>query len=278
MTWFIVRVPVLSELIAEVEPRVSTESRLFTTAPWSASFVEPLDRITCRTVGMAMGTAARARAMAVVKMTSGDSPREIPRANMMAMVRPAAPAIHNVSVSSCAVSGVFRLGVDFSIPEILPTSVSTPVPVTIMTPLPCVTGEFMKAMSAWSPRAGSLPEMTSALFDAGTLSPVSPDSSISREAAWMIRPSAQTSSPAESRTTSPTTTLSASTLTSVPSRRTRADDLSIDCKAFMALSALPRWRIPPTAFTAVMARTAMPVVNSPIRIEAMAAATRMICM
>ena len=47
---------------------------------------------------------------------------------MMAMVRPAAPAIHSVKVSSCAVSGVFSVGVDFSIPEMFPTSVSAPFP------------------------------------------------------------------------------------------------------------------------------------------------------
>ena len=106
--------------------------------------------------------------------------------------------------------------------------------------------------------------MTSALFEAGTLSPVSPDSSICSDAAWMIRPSAQTSSPAVSRTTSPTTTWSAPTLTSVPSRRTRADAFSIDCRAFMALSALPCWRMPPRALNAVIARTTMPVEISPI--------------
>ncbi len=60
--------PVLSELIAEVDPRVSTEARFFTTAPCAARFVEPAERITCRTVGMAIGTAARASAIAVVKI------------------------------------------------------------------------------------------------------------------------------------------------------------------------------------------------------------------
>ena len=65
---------------------------------------------------------------------------------MMTIVKPAAPAIHNVKVSSCAVNGVFKVGVDFSIPEMWPTSVSAPVPVTIISPLPCVTGEFMNAM------------------------------------------------------------------------------------------------------------------------------------
>ena len=72
VTWFSVSVPVLSELIAEVEPSVSTEARLFTTAPCAARFVDPLDRITCSTVGIAIGTAASASAIAVVKMVCVD--------------------------------------------------------------------------------------------------------------------------------------------------------------------------------------------------------------
>ena len=270
--------PVLSELIADVEPRVSTESRLFTTAPCAARSLDPLDRMTCSTVGMAMGTAASASAMAVVKIVWVDCPREIPRANMIAMVSPAAAAIHNVNVSSCLVSGVLRWGVDLSIPEMLPTAVLAPVPVTIITPLPCVTGVFMNAMFDWSPRTGSGSVITSVLFEAGTLSPVSADSSICREVASTSRPSAHTSSPAASRTTSPTTTWSAATLTSVPSRRTRALVLSIDCRAFIALSALPCWRKPPSALSAVISSTPTPVAIWPITIDAIAAATRMICM
>ena len=69
VTWFIVSVPVLSELIADVEPSVSTESRLFTTAPWAARSLDPLERMTWSTVGIAIGTAASASAMAVVKIT-----------------------------------------------------------------------------------------------------------------------------------------------------------------------------------------------------------------
>ena len=120
--------------------------------------------------------------------------------------------------------------------------------------------------------------MTSALFDAGTLSPVNADSSICRDVASMSRPSAHTSSPAVSSTTSPTTTWSASTLTSDPSRRTRAVVLSIDCSAFIALSALPCWRSPPNALSAVIRRTATPVAIWPMTMEATAAPTRMICM
>ena len=157
-----------------------------------------------------------------------------------------------------------QVGADFSIPEMVPTAVSAPVPVTIITPLPCVTGVFMNAMFDWSPRTGFGSVITSVLFEAGTLSPVSADSSICREVASISRPSAHTSSPAASRTTSPTTTWSASTLTSVPSRRTRAVVLSIDCRAFMALSALPCWRNPPSALSAVINSTATPVAISPI--------------
>ena len=46
----------------------------------------------------------------------------------------------------------------------------------------------------------------------------------------------------------------------------------------MALSALPCWRNPPNALSAVIASTAIPVAIWPIKIEAIAAPTRMICM
>ena len=54
-------------------------------------------------------------------------------------------------------SGVFSLAVADSIAEIFPSSVSDPVPVTIMVPLPWVTGVFMNAMSVWSPGPSPVP-------------------------------------------------------------------------------------------------------------------------
>ena len=66
---------------------------------------------------------------------------------MTTIVIPAAAAIHSVSVFSCLVSGVCSLAVLASIPAILPTCVSLPVAVTIITALPCVTGVCMNAMS-----------------------------------------------------------------------------------------------------------------------------------
>ncbi len=66
---------------------------------------------------------------------------------MTTIVTPAAAAIHSVSVLSCLVSGVCSRAVPASIPAIFPTCVSLPVAVTIIAPLPCVTGVCMNAMS-----------------------------------------------------------------------------------------------------------------------------------
>ena len=65
---------------------------------------------------------------------------------MMIMVMPAAPTIHSVRVFICFVSGVSSIAVADSMPAILPTSVWPPTLVTIMTPLPWVTGVCMNAM------------------------------------------------------------------------------------------------------------------------------------
>ena len=70
---------------------------------------------------------------------------------MTIIVPSAAAPIHSVIVFSCCVSGVCSLADAASIPAILPTWASAPRAVTIMVPLPCVTGVFMNAMFFWSP-------------------------------------------------------------------------------------------------------------------------------
>ena len=172
-------------------------------------------------------------------------------ANITIIVPSAAAPIHRLIVLSCFVSGVCSLAVVASMPAILPTCASAPVPVTISVPLPCVTGVFMKAMFVWSPGPRSVSASGSVSFDAGVLSPVSADSSMSSECASRIRPSAGTSSPALIRTMSPTTTSSIGITASAPSRRTRAVSLIIDLRAFIALAALPSWRSPTTALNTV---------------------------
>src|SRR6185312_9638322 len=100
------------------------------------------------------------------------------------------------------------------------------------------------------------------LVATGALSPVRADSSIWSELAEIRRPSAGTWSPAASRTTSPTTSWSAGIAASVPSRRTRAVSFIIDRRAFIALSALPSWRRPTTAFRSVIATRITAVLHS----------------
>ena len=65
--WFIVSVPVLSELIADVKPSVSTDGRSFTIAFSFASSTLPSERTTWTTIGSASGIAAIASATAVLK-------------------------------------------------------------------------------------------------------------------------------------------------------------------------------------------------------------------
>ena len=234
-----VSVPVLSELIADVNPSVSTDGRSLTMAFCLASSRLPIESTTWTTVGKASGMAEMARATALMKSASLACPRWIPRANMITMVRPAAPMIQSVSVFIWRVSGVSSRTVVVSMLAIRPTWVSPPVPVTIMTALPCVTGVCMNAMLVWSPGPSSSASRVAASLDAGTLSPVSAASSICSELAETMRPSAGTWSPAASNTTSPTTSCEASTRVSDPSRRTRAVSFIIDLSAFIALCAFP---------------------------------------
>lgn len=190
--WFSVSVPVLSELIAEVKPSVSTEGSSLTIALRRARLRLPTERITWVTVGSASGMAAMASEIALTNNASQAWPRVRPSANITIIVRLTAAAIHNVRLLSSLVSGDCSLAVADSIPEILPSSVSAPVPVTSSTPLPCVTVVFMNAEFARSPGPGRLVPRGSvpASLTAGTLSPVSADSSICSAWASMMRPSA----------------------------------------------------------------------------------------
>ena len=270
--------PVLSELIADVNPSVSTEGSSFTIAFRPASSTLPRERTTWTTVGSASGMADIASATALMNNALHGSPRCRPSANITTIVAPAAPAIHSVRVFICLVSGVSSFAVVSSMWAIWPTCVPLPVPVTIITPLPCVTGVCMNAMLIWSLGPRSSSGSVSATLPAGVLSPVRADSSICSELAAIRRPSAGTWSPAVSKTMSPTTSSSAGISASAPPRRTRAVSFIIDLSAFIALSALPCWRRPTTAFRSVIATRTTTVFHSLIASETTAAPTRMICM
>ena len=98
--------PVLSELIADVEPSVSVERRRFTIAFARASICVPSDRIVVTTAGSPVGIAEIANAIAAVKTVWNVSPRERLRIIEIATAAPAMKRIWFVSFASWRVSGV----------------------------------------------------------------------------------------------------------------------------------------------------------------------------
>ena len=108
----------------------------------------PSDRITCSTVGIASGIAAIASATALVNTTRRGLPALRPEhehddhrhaGRGRDPQRQRVQLLRQRRLLACRSSA--------SIPAILPTCVSLPVAVTIITPLPCVTGVCMNAMS-----------------------------------------------------------------------------------------------------------------------------------
>ncbi len=275
--WLSVRVPVLSELIADVDPRVSTERRRFMIAPALASDCVPIERIVVTTAGRPVGIAETAKAMAVTNRVWNVSPRESPRAIDAASATPAMTRIWLVSLLSCLVSGVASSFSACRRPEMWPTSVAIPVAVTSTDPEPRVTFVFMYAMSTRSPSGVSAFSIGSTPFDAGTLSPVRADSSISSVAARMIRPSAGTTSPASTLRMSPGTIWSAGISTTCPSRITLAFTSIIEARAATAFAALPSWFRPMKALTSVRMIRRRPVWAWPIGKQTMPATSRTIC-
>jgi hypothetical protein len=91
-------------------------------------------------------------------------------------------------------------------------------------------------------------------LSAGTLSPVSGDSSTRSPWARSSRASAGTRSPASSRMMSPGTSCSAGMVRRCPSRRTAARGSSIRAMADSASCALPSWMKPIAAFTSTTSR------------------------
>jgi hypothetical protein len=100
--WLSVSVPVLSELIAEVEPKVSTERSRFTIAPVAASFWVPM-AIAVTTAGRPVGW-PRPRRRWPQERSSSSMPRYRPSKVEMASAMPAM----TTSVRGVTVSGYSR--------------------------------------------------------------------------------------------------------------------------------------------------------------------------
>ena len=261
---FIVSVPVLSVLIALVAPSVSTSVRFLTTARASASCLAPSESRPDTNAGIPVGIAEIAIAVPRSTRSSKDRPRIRPTTTMKATALHAMIPRTFVSESSSRCSGDRTRDTDVSIVAIRPISVSMPVAVTTIAPVPRVTEVFWNSMLVRSPSTTSGVGSTAASLATGALSPVSAASWVSSVAERMIRPSAGTMSPASTSTMSPTTTSRAGTCTMCPLRTTRVCGTCIFDSASTLALALSSWREPRTMLSAMSSATMIPVGTSPM--------------
>ena len=135
---FSVMVPVLSEHITEVQPRVSTLWSLFTSAFCFSIRLTASARAIVTVAGSPSGIAAMAMVMPVMSISKTFSPRSTPAPKtamqttrqMMATTLPSSPR------RFC--KGVGSLSISRSISDILPIWVAMPVAMTLARQVPLV--------------------------------------------------------------------------------------------------------------------------------------------
>ena len=220
--------------------------RFFTTARASASCLAPSDSRPETNAGMPVGIAETAIAVPSSIRSSNGSPRITPTITMNATAVHAMMPSTLVSESSSRWSGERTRVTEVSIVAIRPISVSMPVAVTSIAPVPRVTEVFWNSMSARSPSGTSGEASTAGSLATGALSPVSAASWASSVAERSRRPSAGTMSPASTSTMSPGTTSAAGTSATAPSRRTRLCGTCIFDSASTLARAFSSWREPST--------------------------------
>ena len=137
---FMVRVPVLSEHITEVEPRVSTACICRTRAFFAAIFFAPCASVKVTIKASVSGTAATARVTEIIIMCMASCLyTKKPTTNIIIAEIMARPEIIFPTLSRRTCKVVFCCLVSVKKRAILPISVSMPVPTTIAAALPAVT-------------------------------------------------------------------------------------------------------------------------------------------
>ncbi len=273
--WLSVSVPVLSELIALVAPRVSTSLRFATIAFAAASCLAPYASMACTNVGRPVGMAEIATAVARNSRSLAGSPRSRPMTTMSATADHAIAPSTLVSASSSRCSGDLVFSTEVSSVAMCPICVDIPVDVSRSVPVPRVTAVFWNAMLSRSPSPTSASASGSVALPIGALSPVSAASCVSIVAVRTSRPSAGTMSPASSRTTSPGTRSCAGTRETAPSRSTRLVGSCMVASASTLLRACISWRVPMTTLTSTRKPTIAAVEPCPIAMLTTATAMSM---
>ena len=251
---FWVRVPVLSEQITPVLPRVSTAGMCRTMARFCAMRPTPMASTMVTTAVRPSGMAATPRLMAMRNISRGGVFWSSPRRKITPqMAVTPMPSTRPVCFSRCC-RGVWGAFSRESIRAIFPMAVSIPMAATTPAPAPVVMPVPANTMFFRSPRGASSLHRAAASFSTGTDSPVRADSSARSSTAFTSRMSAGTRSPARRMTTSPGTSWLLSTVCLRPSRTTVAWGEDSFFRAAMAWSAFHSCTVPITALHTTMAR------------------------
>lgn len=135
---FCVRVPVLSEQMQVVEPRVSTASRFFTSTDFFAMRFAVNERLTVTVARRPSGTLATIIPMAKIKFLTTPYPNAKPRIRNKAPKPRAIQVINLMKISISWAIGVYIVSATVARFAILPITVESPVLNTIPSPTPVV--------------------------------------------------------------------------------------------------------------------------------------------
>ena len=260
---FWVRVPVLSEQITWVLPKVSTAGRWRTMARFWAMRLMPMASTMVTTAVRPSGMAATPRLMAIMNISRGSMRWNSPSRKITPqMSTTPAPSTLPVCLSFCC-RGVWGAFSFCSIRAIFPMAVSMPVATATPTPAPEATPVEANTIFFRSPRGAFCGQRAWASFSAGRDSPVRADSSVFSSTERSRRKSAGTKSPAWRMTMSPGTSSQLSTRWRLPSRSTWAWGEESFFRASMALSARRSCTVPMTALTTTMAKMMRESTYSP---------------
>ena len=182
---FCVNVPVLSEHITVLLPKVSTAGNFFTIACFFTIFWTPIANTIVETATNPSGITATASDTAVINIPTTLFPCNRPITNITAHITKAAIPSVFPKLFNLVWSGVSCFSVLFNIPAILPTSVFIPVSTTTAFPLPYVIKLDENNIFTLSPIPISVPSIAIISFSTGTDSPVS-------ELSWAFKLTAST--------------------------------------------------------------------------------------
>ncbi len=266
--------PVLSEQITVAHPKVSTAGSLRIIALRRIILCTPIARAIVTIAGRPSGIAATARLTAEKNMSRNDSPRRIPIRPTSKQSTPHTSTSHFPSCVRRFCNGVSPGSAAEIIPAILPNSVVVPVSVTITDARPLVTKVPANTRLRKSPSACFPWLITASFFTTGSDSPVSGDSSTSKELHLAMRASAQMRSPLSRSSKSPGTTSLAGITLICRSRITFACGAVKSLKAASDFSARYSCAKPSNAFIITMAKIARASLRSPSSHEMAVAANK----